>query len=381
MVIIIVFLFSIYYSYKKSSLQYLLIYHYLVSVLLYCYTYNGIDVTYKIDLSLPSDTYLYYSAYISEWSKIANHIFPIYPYSLRIIEYPFHNALFAVWGQCVLTFFLLDIIIKQKKNLLFFVFFHALIYTNVNMFKDNMIVLIGLLSYILLNKTKSSLLQIGIIGGAIYLVATVRPFMVMFFPMALLPLWVNIKNKSIKRNLFVIGCLVIVVIFVAMQDYIAGIQNTFSGDSSVQGERSSPPVALIKILLGPTPLHYLFHEQYMQQPFLDSHTYIYTLLHLIYYVIFAFWAIYIYSSWRVMCNIYTMSISRVFILSFAMIQMIVYVMIYGSADIRQRAIIISFLYIFTLIDNKIVITRRMQHNKFLIFAIVICCLSILTFIS
>lgn len=381
MVIIIIFLFSIYCSQKKSSLQYLLIYHYLVSVLLFCFAYQGIDVTYKIDLSLPSDTYLYYSAYVSEWTKIADQIFPIYPYFLRIIEYPFHNALFAVWGQCVLTFFLLDIIIKQKKNLLFYVFFHALIYTNVNMFKDNIIIIVGLLSYIILNKTKSSLLQSGIIAGAVGLVAAVRPFMEMFFPIAILPLWVNIKNKSIKRNLFIIGCLSFVVIFVAMQDYISGIQNTFSDDSSVQAERSSPPIALIKVLLGPTPLHYLFHEQYMQQPFLDSHTFVYTLLHIIYYVIFAFWAIYIYSNWRVICNIYTMSISRVFILSFAMIQMIVYIMIYGSADIRQRAIIISFLYIFTLIDNKIVIIRRMQHNKFLIFAIVICCLSILTFIN
>ena len=224
-------------------------------------------------------------------------------------------------------------------------------------------------------------MQSGIIAGAVSLVAAVRPFMEMFFPIAILPLWVNIKNKSIKRNLFIIGCLSFVVIFVAMQDYISGIQNTFSDDSSVQAERSSPPIALIKVLLGPTPLHYLFHEQYMQQPFLDSHTFVYTLLHIIYYVIFAFWAIYIYSNWRVICNIYTMSISRVFILSFAMIQMIVYIMIYGSADIRQRAIIISFLYIFTLIDNKIVIIRRMQHNKFLIFAIVICCLSILTFIN
>lgn len=381
MIILIVFIISLFYAHQHKSIVYLILFSLINVSILFLFAFNGIDVAYKIDLSLPSDTYLYYKGYMAEWTKITDYSYPIYPYFLRIIEYPFHNALFAVWGQGMLTFFLLDIIVKQKKNLIFFVFFHALIYTNVNMFKDNIIIIVGLLSYIILSKTKSIPLQCGIIAGAIGLIATVRPFMGMFLPIALLPLWTNLKSKKIKKYMFIIGCLITIIIFISYMDFIAGVQASFSGDSSVQEGRSSPPIALIKVLLGPTPLHYLFYGQYMHQPFLDSHTKLYTLLHLIYYVIFAFWVVYMYSNWRVICNIYTMSISRMFLLSLALVQLVVYIMIYGSADIRQRAIIIAFIYIFTLIDNHIVVTKRMSHNKFFLFVSAIFMLLILTFIS
>lgn len=249
------------------------------------------------------------------------------------------------------------------------------------MFKDNIVIISGLLSYIILNKTNLLLIQSGVIAATIGLISAVRPFMGMFFPLALLPLWTNINNKKIKKSLFIVGCIIIVLIFISFKDYIAGIQNAFNDDSSVQAGRSSPPVALIKVFLGPTPLHYLFHEKYMVQPFLDSQAIIYTILHIIYYGMVAFWLIYLLYNWRDICNIYKMTISRIFILALAFIQLVVYVLIYGSADIRQRAIIISFFYIFTLIDSHKIIIQKMSRNKFVILIISLSLLLLLSFIS
>lgn len=104
MLIILLFLVSVFYSIKHKSIGYLSAFHFVCFLAIALFICNGIDVQYKANISLPSDTDLYYSAFKAT-DDIRNYTFYQYPLALRIISFPVYNSLFAVWGQCVIIFF------------------------------------------------------------------------------------------------------------------------------------------------------------------------------------------------------------------------------------------------------------------------------------
>lgn len=381
MIGIVCLILNLYYTRYSRSLPYLLLYQLFIILAISTFIAQGVDVTYKIDLSKPSDTAMYYKYYINPLEKIENSVFPIFIYYLRIIEYPFHNALFVVWVQSTITFFLIDLIVQNKRNLLFICFFHALIYTNTGMFKDNFIIIISLLTYLLIIKCKSVFIQSLLIAGSVWLLSTVRPFLINFIiPLSIIPYWINIKSVKLKNGILVVACCIGVIVWILMQSYISGIMRMFENDSSVIHGRASPPIALIKIVAGPTPIHYLLSDKFMVQPFSIGQSLLYCFYHVLYYFVCIFWIIYLFRNIKQIFKSYSNDTAKTFLLGLACAQGLVYVVIYGSADIRQRAIIILFLFLSTLSKKNIFKIPNTQINR-LIFMGLSCLFLAITFIN
>lgn len=379
MIIILLFIINLCYSLKNKSIQYFYYYHILSLIALLIYLFNDIDVAYKINQNLPSDTFLYYTAYSDNWNNILNHTFGIYSYILRIIEYPFHDALFAVWGQVVITFLLLDIIVKNKRDLLFFISFHAIIYLNTNMFKDNLILIIGLLGYIILTKTKNIYFQSIIIFLSISAIAIVRPFLAIAWPICLLPFWIKIKSNSIKTTCLILSLILGLIIFYLNYDYIKGILSSFSQDTSLAEGKSSPIIGIIKTFLGPTPGHYLHADKFMAQAFLSSHSIFYCIMNILFYIAISFWLVYLLFNYKYILNYKNLTIDKLFLFAIGGAQLFVYILVYGSADIRQRAVIISYIYIASL--YKQVYNRFYTKFSFYTLLLIITFLTILSYKS
>ena len=144
--------------------------------------------------------------------------------------------------------------------------------------------------------------------------------------------------------------------------------------------RSSFIVALFKIVFGPTPSHYLYSKQYFSQPFLPEQSFYFAILHYAYYLSFAFLSVYIIGNVRRLLNIYKVSIAKLFLLFVATAQMIVYIVIYGSADIRQRAVILTLIFVYVLPDKSFWV-RKMSTNQFLLFVSVLSVLILLDIIT
>ena len=380
MLTILIFIISLIYADRHRSISYLLLFHFVVLVAISIYVANGIDVQFKADPGRPSDTYLYYSGYMSSWDKIGTYMFAEYPYFLRILSFPIVNSLFAVWGQSALTFLLLDIIVKNKRNLILFITFHALIYTCTNMFKDNLILLIGLGGYIALDRVRNLILQCSIIFVTISMIAWVRPFLGFAAPLALFPILFRIRSVQIKNLL--LGCCFIglLVVLYLQRGFIQGVMNAFANDSSVIEGRSPAPIAILKVLFGPTPFHYFFSDRFFVQPFLPAQSLFFGTLHYLYYIGFAAFGVYIASNFKTIFNLYRTSIAKICLLLLSLVQMFVYIVIYGSADIRQRGVILTFLFIFCL-GNQSIFKLHYNRKEFLIFLSILCALTLLTFID
>lgn len=341
---------------------------------------NDVDVAYKLNPSLPSDTRTYYVDYINLNADINQNVFPFYIYFLRIIEFPFHNALFAVWGQAVITFFLLDIIVRNKHNLLFLCLFHAIIYTNANMFKDNLVLIFSLLTYVILSRCPSRILQSIIIFLSITIISRVRPFLYLTTPACLIPFYTHLRSQRIKNTLLIAICVTFVIVFVLAQGYIQGVANAFSDDASVLAGKASPPVAFAKILIGPTPMHYFHSERFMVQPFGPEQSVLYCIYNLLYYIVFVYWIIYLVRNYKEIFHDLNISTPKFYLFSLAFAQTVVYVVIYGSADIRQRALIVTLLFLASA--NKIDIFKIPDtFNNRLAYFCLICLMGLITVMS
>lgn len=380
MITIFLFVASLLYACKHGSLAYFSIFQILVIIAIGIYVVNDVDVMYKINTSLPSDTRLYYDGYMFGFEHANNYLFSEYPLFLRIITFPIVSSLYATWGQSVLLYFLLDLIVKNKSNLLLFIFFHALIYVCTNMFKDNMICVTSLCGFLLLRSTKNVWLQCVVVLLSILLIAMIRPFMGYIIPICFFPLVMRIKSSMVK-NVLLGGAVVCVACIVYLQrNYILGVMNSFSEDAALSEGRSSFIVALFKIVFGPTPSHYLYSKQYFSQPFLPEQSFYFAILHYAYYLSFAFLSVYIIGNVRRLLNIYKVSIAKLFLLFVATAQMIVYIVIYGSADIRQRAVILTLIFVYVLPDKSFWV-RKMSTNQFLLFVSVLSVLILLDIIT
>ena len=199
-------------------------------------------------------------------------------------------------------------------------------------------------------------------------------------PLVILPWWAYMKNIKVKNALFLLSVIALVCTLYVMQPYIQGIAAGFSDDAAVAEGRSSAPAALAKILLGPTPFHYFFSEQFLLQPFAYEQSIMFGLLNFLFYIVLAFWLVYLLYNYKAVIKILSENLAKMFVFAVAFSQCLVYVIIYGSADIRQRAIIVSLAFISTISDKSIFRLRDTMRSKFLMSSI-IGCLAIITLIN
>lgn len=381
MLFILIYLFSIYYSVTHKSIVYWSIFQFLLILIIGLYFIFGVDVVYKVNIGMASDTRLYYQGYTSSWDNIADNLFYEYPFLLRILTFPWVSSLFATWGQGTLLFLLLDIIVKNKQNLLLFVFLHAFLYTCTNLFKDNLIILIGLVGYILLERCNKVFCQCIVVFILIMAMSWVRPYLKFILPFSFFPIFLHIESYKVKNVILFCTLALAVVILYGQREFILGVMNSFSEDAALSEGRSSVPVAIIKIFLGPTPMHYILAQQYFEQPFLPAHTCIFGIIHYIFYFNFCFFIVFVFSNYKAVLNIYKASVSRLFLLLIAIAQLFVYVLIYGSADIRQRGVILTFICLYCIVGRESVFRRRFSRSQFLIFVTMFCLVNILTAIG
>ena len=372
MLLIIFLLYSFTYSIKNKSSLYFLLFHALTLICIFCFYLNGVDVAYKVNLSRPSDTFLYYSAFMSDFDKVEQFLFFQYPLFLKLLVFPFNYALLAVYGQSVLLFLLLDIIVKKKSNLLIFILNHTLIYTTTNMFKDNFILLVVLLVFIFLSHIRNVYLSIAISAISFFVIAWVRPFFSFLIPLSFFPLWGRIKSPKMRFILVLVILSIIGYILFSYWNLIMYVLTRWSTEASTQEEKSSPLIALAKVFLGPTPFHYLFHKEYFIQPFLDIHAVFFFILHLLFYITFSFVIVYVLFNMKDIKNqFFTNKIQYLYVFIIALFLLTVYVVAYGSADIRQRALIITFFYLSIIQDNKAILTSKLSQSKFLVMVTIL----------
>ena len=380
MLFISVFFISIVYAFCHKSVIYWFLFQLLVITAIIGYIFADIDVLYKADVGLISDTRIYYESYIAPWGNIRNGLFAEYSYFLRVFTYPWINSLYATWGQSTLLFLLFDIIIKNKVNLLFILSFHALIYTSTNLFKDNLILIVGLCGYITLKYLKYVWLQCIVIAICILIIARIRPFIGYAIPVAFSPLLFRIKSINIKKAILLFAFIGVVIFLYLQRSFFLGIINSFSDDSAVSEGRSSFIVALFKIFLGPTPLHYIHSKQYLEQPLLAFHSYFYGIIHYIYYISFAFICVYVVRKRNEIFNMWCKDIAKIYLLFLGLIQLIVYTIVYCSADIRQRCVIGIFIFLYCVNEHEPVYTLKFKRNMLLLLLGIFIFLNLLTFI-
>lgn len=232
------------------------------------------------------------------------------------------------------------------------------------MFKDNYLIVISLLGYIALRKYNSIWLQILFISLNVFILYQVRPFLYQFLiPLSLLPLWTHIKSEKIKKFIFIVGCCTGIIIWLVMQTYISGIVKMFENDTSVIGGRASPIEAIIKIIIGPTPMHYLYFKKFLVQPFCIEQSIIFFIYHILFYIVLTYWIVYCCNNLKRIIYTISNSTPRLYLTSLALAQGLVYVIIYGSADIRQRAIIILFIFLSSVSTGNIFNLKSNSWNK------------------
>ena len=381
MIIFACLILSCLYSVKNKSFSLWSVFNIIVIAGLGLYCLHGIDVLYKADLNKPSDTAEYYFGFMSDIKDIKTYIFYQYPLLLKIISFPFNHAIYAAYGQALIIYWLLDFIVKNKSDLLLFIFNHAFIFTVINLFKDNFIFIVALTTFILLRSVTNNLLQSLIVLLSFIVLSWIRPFFYLLFPIAFFPVITKIESKKIKILICLILVLVSIGVIVTNLHVINYVIQRWATDASVQETKSGPIVALIKVFLGPTPFHYLFHDKHFVQPILDSHGIMFFILHFAFYFTFAFFVAHVVSNRkRIFNEILHARTEILYMLVLSLFLLCVYVLAYGSADIRQRALIISFLYLFVIAgDNSVVrkLTDKETINYMFVAgaALLITCLS------
>lgn len=220
-----------------------------------------------------------------------------------------------------------------------------------------------------------------IIAISVLLLFQVRPFLKNFLiPLTLIPLWTHINSARIKKATIILGCIAGVVVWIMMQSYITGIMRLFENDTAVVDGRSSPLAAIVKILIGPTPMHYLLYNKFMVQPFCAEQSVLFFCYHLLFYFVLSFWIMSLFINYRLIVDKFYISTANIYILSLGLAQGLVYTVIYGSADIRQRAIIILFTFLATITHKDIFKIPNTYRNRLALVGL-FGILAIITYIS
>jgi hypothetical protein len=244
------------------------------------------------------------------------------------------------------------------------------------------------MTYILLKNIRNCFVQTAIIAASFLVMSYVRPWFTYLLPVAAFPILITShKQMWIKYMSVLLFSLALGYVAYIKMDTIYYVMTSHFIDAtdpkSVALGKSSPVMAVIKIFLGPTPMHYLFHDKHFVQPFSNLHGILFAVLHMFYYITFAFFVVYAAKKIRYfrIRTLLQMPAQRLFLLVCFAFLFVVYIFAYGSADIRQRAIIITCFYLSVLPQRQSVITRTMPRSLFYIFVIIIAGMAVITYLS
>lgn len=375
---ILILILAVYTSYIQKREKHFLIYNIIILSLIYLYGIQNYKALYQVEPKT-SDTYLYYTAFKSYISDMPKFLFYQYPLFLKIFIYPFQNVFFALTVQSNIIFLLMLLITEKWNNLYFFILYmnHTLIFTTVNFFKDNYIIIIGLTGIYLLQKIKNKIYQSIIIFFTIYFIDMVRPFFKFFYFLIILPFLNNVRLQ--KKHLILLYLLIFLLaagVFITYSNTIFSVLDKLESSGTGGGFSITSP---IRALFGPTPIRYLFHEEYFEQPFLESQGYIYYMLHILFYLTFPIVLIIFILDLKKYFYLNNIKTDSLFSFSISFLTFAVYQVVYGSADIRQRAVILIFFIFFVLNETKISV-EKLKNYKF-IYGIILTFEAFLSYIS
>lgn len=336
-----------------------LIYYFISLVMIYLLALNGVEAAFQI-APKPSDSYLYYGTFNLDFNEIGRQTFYEYPLFLKSIIYPFENPYFAVFSQSI--FLCLSVLLAFKNssyiNYAIILLSHCVIYTVSNFLKDNLILISVFFTVFLINECKGVLIRVLIIALSLYLMSSIRPFLLLFMPLCFAPFFsINLskKMKFMFAFLGVIGFAGIIYFNWGLINYVA---TKWSSDHSV-GTSGMSILAPVKIFLGPTPLHYIKFEDYFIQPILSSHSYLLAVFHVFYYLLLSLLVVMFVINIKKIPKIYFNNLSSIYLFGIGFGLMLVYIVAYGTADIRQRALIHSFIF------SSFLISKDVRFDKYI----------------
>ncbi|BBE30179.1 hypothetical protein OSSY52_03200 [Tepiditoga spiralis] len=357
-------------SIKYNKLNHFILFNLLIVIMIYLMNINSYEALFQIAFKT-SDTKLYFSTFNLPFEDMTNKTFYQYPMFLRYLIYPFKDAVLALITQSNIIFLLLILIFKDLNNIFFFTIYfnHTLFFTNINFLKDNYLIIVILLTIFLIQNIKNKIMQAIIIAFSILIMKDIRPFYKFFIFLSIIP-FVHLKQNSKKKNFIIIGLMLSLagLIFLLNFKYIMAVLSTWNATSST-GTTGFSILSPIKIIFGPTPLRYLYSQNFFVQPFLKEHNIIFFVLHLIYYLILPYLIIMFFINIKEYLNISALKSESLYSLGMSLGTFLVYLLIYGSADIRQRAIILLFLTIFIIKENTLSFDfiLKYKYSYFFIF--------------
>ncbi len=346
---ILTFILSV--KYKKMGT--VLSYYFLSLVMIYLLALNGVEAAFQI-APKPSDSYLYYGTFNLDFIEIGSQIFHEYPLFLKSVIYPFDSPYLAIFSQSI--FLCLSVLLAFKKapyiNYAIILLSHCVIYTTSNFLKDNLILIGVFFTVFLINEFKGVFIRVLIIALSLYLMSSIRPFLLLFMPLSFAPVFSVNLSKKVKVMFAVLALIGFAFVIYFNWGLINYVATKWSSDHSV-GTSGMSILAPVKIFLGPTPLHYAKFEDYFIQPILASHAYLLTVLHVFYYLLISLLFVMFVVNLRKMPRIYFNDVSSIYLFGIGFGLMLVYIIAYGTADIRQRALIHSFIFSSFLINKDV----------------------------
>ncbi|GHF80955.1 hypothetical protein [Thalassotalea marina] len=317
----------------------------------FCYTLialaglEGIEAAFQINIK-PSDTHLYYTGYNSPWEYISDYLFYYYPASLKLLTHPFDNIYYALVVQCAFMAFAI-IWSLRKSNSMFYclvLISHTVIYLSVNLFKDNYFLIVCLLAIGVVSRLKSKFVSSIAILTSIWAMMLVRPFAFLFLPLSGTPFVFTNASKWLKIIFWGGSIIAMGAILVTQWGVIMYVASSWSDEASV-GTSGISIASLPKVILGPTPFHYFYHKDHFVQPFLDSQAVVLTFLHYVYYAALTWFIVVLPKNIKSWYQSVFQSPAAVFAFALGMAILVIYMVAYGSADVRQRAIILTLLFL------------------------------------
>ncbi len=312
-------------------------------MILVLYAFNNVEAAFQVNLTKPSDTRLYFTAYMSSYENINKYLFYQYPLFLKILTYPFNNPFLAMIIQLMMVVAIISLNSQDIPSILyaFILLNHNLVYTSVNFFKDNLILIIFLSATLIATHVKSKLTRFIIYLTALYFSQLIRPFYKYVMFISLLPLFWGKDTKIKKWSIAVVVGTLLVTIASNIR-LILYIFHTWP-------ERTLSPglgaTSILRLLLGPTPFRYILSKTFFVQPFLEIHGILLSFLNIIWIIFVFIFTVLVIKNIRHVLNLSEYEDYDLFLIFISFITAGAYLIAYGSADIRQRALIHTLLFI------------------------------------
>lgn len=330
---------------KYARLPVLLCFWFFCLCLIMLSAEQGIEAAFQIS-GRPSDTDLYYDAFQANFDSVSNYLFFHYPLLLKYLVFPFNNAYWALIGQCAAISLFCLLVLRDSPNIFYILVLlnHTVLYTATNFFKDNYMLLLMLISLAVLIRTQQRWLKSMSILICILLMTYVRPFCLLFIPLAAVPYMFANRNKSVRALFWLLCVGTLGAVLVTQWDKITYVASSWADDASVGSEGLSI-TSLPKVILGPTPFHYLNFGEHFVQPLLNSHAILLTFLHFLFYAALSYFVVVFVGNFSQFKKAFFNCIPALFSMGVSLGVLVVYMVAYGSADIRQRAVILSLFFI------------------------------------